>query len=145
MPRSRDPKHLFVYGTLREDSRHDMHRVLARGSVFVGDGVVSGRLFDLGNYPGMARATDTQQRVSGELYKLKAANAADVLRILDDYEGLGPDDPLPYEYRREVVNVRLNDGRMVPAWAYVLADANPPFPRIPSEDYLSWRKHRDSA
>jgi hypothetical protein len=51
----------------------------------------------------------------------------------------------PHEYRREVVDVRLNDGRTIPAWAYILTEGNPPYPRIPAEDYLKWREYRDNT
>jgi gamma-glutamylcyclotransferase (GGCT)/AIG2-like uncharacterized protein YtfP len=138
-------KHLFVYGTLREDPRHHMYRVLARSSVFVGDGFVNARLFDLGGYPGMALAGSPDERVVGELYRLKRTDAHEVLSTLDEYEGLGPGDPRPHEYRREVVDVRLNDGRTIPAWAYILTEGNPPYPRIPAEDYLKWREYRDNT
>lgn len=138
-------RHLFVYGTLREDPNHDMYRVLARSSHFVGDGTVMARLYDLGDYPGIVLSGRPDERVAGEVYELEESKAADVLRILDDYEGLGPDDPPPHEYQRVLVNVHLDDGATLTAWAYVLADSVPQHPRIPASDYLEWRKGRASA
>lgn len=139
------PTHLFVYGTLRDDSKHDMYRVLARSAVFAGDGVVNARLFDLGEYPGIILSSSSAEHVIGELYKLEPESSSEVLRILDDYEGLGPNDPHPHEYERAVVQVRLPDGRTIPAWAYVLTQLDPSYPRIPSPDYLKWRNRNASA
>ena len=133
-----EPKHLFVYGTLRGDPRHDMYDVLARSAAFAGDGSVHARLYDLGEYPGIVISPSQEDVVIGEVYELDPDNASDVLRVLDDYEGLGPSDPAPHEYLRTVVQVRLTDGRIVPAWAYVLSQADPPHPRIPVSDYLKW-------
>lgn len=130
---------LFVYGTLREDRRHEMHRVLAGASAFVGDGVANATLYDLGDYPGMALSDATYDVVRGAVYALKAETAAEVLRVLDYYEGLGPKDPLPHEYKREIVDVQLNDGRVVRAWAYVLTRVDPRYSRIPASDYLEWK------
>jgi gamma-glutamylcyclotransferase (GGCT)/AIG2-like uncharacterized protein YtfP len=48
--------HLFVYGTLRSEARHPMHRVLKRYGEFVGVGRVRGKLYDLGKFPGAVPA-----------------------------------------------------------------------------------------
>jgi gamma-glutamylcyclotransferase (GGCT)/AIG2-like uncharacterized protein YtfP len=122
-----------------------MYRLLARCSRFVGDGTVMARLYDLGEYPGIVLSGRPDERVAGEVYELKEGSRADVLRILDEYEGLGPEAPLPHEYQRELVKVRLDDGTTLTAWAYVLADSVPRHPRIPDSDYLEWRKRQASA
>ena len=137
--------HLFVYGTLREDPSHDMYRVLARGARFVGDGSVMARLFDLGDYPGMALSGRQDEWVAGEVYEFTESEAGEFLRVLDEYEGLGPDDVLPHEYRRVLVDVQLAGSTTLTAWAYVLADPVPKYPRIPASDYLQWRKRRASV
>jgi gamma-glutamylcyclotransferase (GGCT)/AIG2-like uncharacterized protein YtfP len=121
-----------------------MYRVLARSARFAGDGKVRARLFDLGEYPGIVISTDPADNVTGEIYELPAVGAEGILRVLDDYEGIGPADPEPHEYRREVVRVTLEDGQSLRAWAYVLADSHPDYPRIPSTDYLEWRLSRRS-
>lgn len=139
---TQDPDYVFVYGTLREDPDHEMYRVLARSSRFVGDGTVNARLYDLGQYPGIVLSPDPTDLVFGELYELRPELAVSALRELDDYEGLGPTDPLPHEYRREIVPVRIEGGATIPAWAYVLASPVPSHPQIPSSDYLSWKQRR---
>ncbi len=64
------------------------------------------------------------------------------LSLLDDYEGLGQDDPLPHEYRREFVSVTLDDGRQLEAWAYVVNRSLEGLGRIHSGDFAEWRKSR---
>ena len=94
---------------------HSMHDVLARGADFVGEGVVLGRLYDLGRYPGLVLSESTEDKVFGELYRLRDD---DVLRVLDDYEGCAPGDPEPHEYARRSVSV-IGAGAATEAWAYI--------------------------
>jgi pyruvate carboxylase len=79
-----DSHRIFVYGTLRKDSDHDMYRVLARSSIFVGDATVNGDLYNLDTYPGLVLSSDAHSIVYGEVYELKPVLAARVLAILDD-------------------------------------------------------------
>jgi gamma-glutamylcyclotransferase (GGCT)/AIG2-like uncharacterized protein YtfP len=132
-----EPKLLFVYGTLRRDSSHELYHLLARHGHFVGDGRVRGRLFDLGSYPGMTLEIDNGY-VLGELYEI-TSSWQDVIDRLDKYEGCSADDPAPHEYRRELVQALLPTGERVTAWAYVLNRDPRGLPVIESGDYLSWR------
>ena len=75
---------LFVYGTLRRAAAHPMHRLLGPAA-FVGPGEFQGRLYHLGNYPGMVRSDDPADIVHGEVYRLHELAAT--LACLDDYEG----------------------------------------------------------
>ena len=113
-------RHLFVYGTLRAAAGHAMHRVLAGNARFDGTATVSGELYDLGAYIGMVTHKDTAQVVNGDLYEIHVDALQETFRLLDDYEGLGDNDPPPHEYRRELVPVALARGQRLLAWAYVL-------------------------
>ncbi|MGH8523445.1 MAG: REP-associated tyrosine transposase, partial [Gammaproteobacteria bacterium] len=42
---SAQQQHLFVYGTLRRDSQHEMYQLLARNADLVGDAIFRGRLY----------------------------------------------------------------------------------------------------
>lgn len=128
---------LFVYGTLRRDSVHELHQLLARHARFLGDARVRGRLFDLGSYPGMV-LDQSSGLVAGELYEI-TSNWADVIARLDEYEGCTAEDPQPHQYRRELVEVLRPGGAPVTAWAYVLSRDPGDFPVIESGDYLSRR------
>ena len=112
--------HLFVYGTLMRRFRHPMHDALARAAEFVGEASVQGRLYDLGLYPGLVLSDSRADTVFGELYRLHDDT---VLRVLDDYEGCGRDDPQPHEYVRGTVSVLAADGGATSAWAYIYARA----------------------
>jgi gamma-glutamylcyclotransferase (GGCT)/AIG2-like uncharacterized protein YtfP len=129
---------IFVYGTLRRDLSHEMFHLLAKHARYMGDATVSGRLFDLGDYPGMIPSED-RSKVVGELYEIDQAKWHDVVTRLDKYEGCSSDDPEPHEYRRELVNARLHSGDVVAAWAYVLNGRPAKDQEIKSGDYLSWR------
>jgi gamma-glutamylcyclotransferase (GGCT)/AIG2-like uncharacterized protein YtfP len=72
---------------------------------------MSGRLYDLGRYPGVFRDS-VRERVHGELYGLPGAVSREVLGALDDYEGA--------EFSRRRVFATLSDGSRRRAWAYVL-------------------------
>ena len=136
---------LFVYGTLRDDPAHEVFRVLARNAEFIGEATVSGRLYDLGEYPGLVLSPGGPDRVKGELYRLNESTAGSTLTVLDDYEGMGPSDPLPHEYRRALVTADLADGRSMTAWAYILDRPSTALPRIMSGDFSAWRSSRRGA
>jgi gamma-glutamylcyclotransferase (GGCT)/AIG2-like uncharacterized protein YtfP len=104
---------LFVYGTLRSDSGHSMHDVLARGAVLVGRGDVDGTLIDLGEYPGLVLGRGGRAR--GEVWAL---HDDALLARLDAYEGIGPDAEVAEAFERTRVLVRLDDGSSLSAWAY---------------------------
>lgn len=130
------PTRLFVYGTLRSDPSHEMFHVLARHAKFLGEARVAGRLYDLGEYPGMVlRPSD--HSVKGELYDVTPEHWNEVIEQLDRYEGCAEDDPKPHEYCREVVHAELSNGRRVDAWAYVLNRPVAGLSEITTGDYLS--------
>ena len=57
--------HLFVYGTLREESAHPMAHRLRVGARHIGRGSTPGRLFDFGSWPGAFFAPEVKYRVIG--------------------------------------------------------------------------------
>lgn len=131
------PRNIFVYGTLRRDTRNEQFRLLARHAKFVGEATVDGKLFDLGDYPGMQYPA--KGAVHGEVYAVASEHWDTVIKQLDVYEGCTSIDPQPHEYRRELVQARLSNNLTVSAWAYVL-NGEPPYRReIRSGDYLLWR------
>ena len=129
---------LFVYGTLRRDPTHELYHLLARHARFLGDARVRGRLFDLGEYPGMT-VEESNGYVSGELYEV-TSDWPYVIARLDEYEGCTADDVQPHEYRRELVEALRPVGEPITAWAYVLNRDPRGLPVIESGDYLSWRR-----
>ena len=146
MPSSSTDELLFVYGTLRKDSNHPMHHLLARNSTYFGEGRVRGEMYDLGRYPGIVLNAGSPEFAHGEVYGIKSDHASETLRILDDYEGCGPENPEPHEYIRQRVPVILVGGKGVVAWAYVLGTLPKGAARVPTGDYLAWvRRSREKA
>lgn len=125
---------LFVYGTLRSGGGHAMSQFLAARSRFVSPASAPGRLYDLGAFPGMVEAANTDERVRGEVCELKEPEAT--LAALDRYEGCGPENPQPWLYERVLAVVTLETGEQVPAWLYLYRGPLGQARHMPSGDYL---------
>lgn len=125
---------IFVYGTLRKDSRNSMFHLLARHAQFLGHARIRGRLYDLGEYPGVLLAANQNRWVHGEVYCLNSAD--EVLTRLDEYEGCGPEDPKPHEIERVMGDALLDDGRTTRVWIYVYRGTLEGRQEIPSGDYF---------
>ncbi len=127
------PDTLFCYGTLRHDVPNSRFDLLDGHVAFIGRGRVHGRLYDLGDYPGLRLLPGGNTRiVHGLVYRLK--DPASTIPLLDDYEGCGPANPMPHEYRRIVMDVET-DGGILPAWVYVCTDTCNPRSEIRPGDY----------
>ena len=107
---------IFVYGTLRRDARGQVPSPLCRGWVFQGYGTVPGVLHDFGAYPGAVPSDDPERRVRGELYLLP--DPAEMLPLIDRYEGCSDEDARPHEFERELTDVAMEDGSLRRAWIY---------------------------
>jgi len=126
---------LFVYGTLRQDSRHEMYRELARHAAYIGMGRVRGTLRDLGEYPGLVDRGGGDAEVHGELYELEEPERT--LALLDEYEGCGPHDPEPHEFVRKEAEVLTESPDAVRAWVYVYNGDPTEGDLIATGDYLN--------
>ena len=129
---------LFVYGTLRKDIPNSRVHLLAQeaqGVTFVGYWRIQGRLFDLGEYPGLVLSHDPDSWVHGEVYALH--NPQETLSRLDDYEGCGPNDPKPHEFDRVEKDVVLDSGASGKAWVYIYGGTTANKREIVSGDYLN--------
>ncbi len=125
---------LFVYGTLR--CGFSRHRFLqSAGARFVGRGAIDAKLLDLGDFPGAIPSARPAKPVAGEVYRF--ANPDRALRVLDKVEGAGR---VPLEaslFRRELVEVRLDNRQTVQAWVYWLNKWPDARYRIASGDYAT--------
>ena len=113
-----------------------MHALLS-SATFVGPGEFRGRLYDLGNYPGVVASDDPADRVHGEVYRLQ--DPAATLARLDQYEGCGETDLAPTEYVRVTADVRLADGVAIHAHLYLYQRPVEGLRWIASGDYLAGR------
>ena len=138
------PEYLFVYGTLCSASGGWMHHELARRARLAGTGWIAGRLWDTGSYPAAIPAASPDERVHGELYKIAPDSTAELLALLDRYEGYLPDAPGRSLFLRQRTRVTREDGEPVRAWVYVYNGTTDRLRRITSGDYLECYQGRDS-
>lgn len=109
--------YIFVYGTLKHDANNPMAELLSSHAEFIGEAVYQGKLFKIDYYPGVIPSDDPNDKVSGEVYRLDQSD--DVLPLLDLYEEVGSEFPVPNEYIRQLQLVTLNDGSIVNTWIYI--------------------------
>ena len=128
-----EPAYLFVYGTLRRDAGHPSHGLLAQGAQLIGLARMTGRLYEVADYPGAVFSAGEGEQVVGELYRLLEPEV--VLPALDDYEEAGEVYPQPREYRREWTTVEMENGIKVEAWCYLYNRPTAGLRRIPGGDW----------
>jgi gamma-glutamylcyclotransferase (GGCT)/AIG2-like uncharacterized protein YtfP len=108
--------YLFVYGTLAPDKAPASISDAVRKLVFVAPGSVEGRLYDLGNYPGVKLSSKKKNKIRGRVYRLPSDPS--VLEKLDAYEEYYPSAPNDSLYLRKLADVELSNGRTLRAWVY---------------------------
>lgn len=109
-------KYLFLYGTLKPDAADSEIADVVRQLRKVGRGYVSGRLYDLGDYPGAIVDASSNSQVRGLLVELPDET---MLEALDRYEEFDPSNPRQSLFVRTKTKVQLADGRNVQGWIYV--------------------------
>jgi gamma-glutamylcyclotransferase (GGCT)/AIG2-like uncharacterized protein YtfP len=124
---------LFVYGTLMRAARHPMHQHIAVRADYVDEATFNGRLYLVHHYPGVVDSPGPDERVHGELYRVREPSA---FVQLDDYEGCGLNVPQPAEYVRVQRPVKRADGTVVTAWIYLYNHPVEGLPLIPSGRFL---------
>jgi gamma-glutamylcyclotransferase (GGCT)/AIG2-like uncharacterized protein YtfP len=103
-----------------------LHHLLRGRASRVGTATVTGRLLDLGRYPGLVAGAG---RVSGELYRV---DDPELLVTLDREEG--------YNFERRRTDVDLVDGRRARAWIYWYRGPRARATPIPRGDWRNrWR------
>lgn len=130
---------LFVYGTLRTTFFNPPATHLRQHSRYVGEGVIAGRLYDVGSYPGALYIPDEPALIYGSVYELHVDSMAEVLAMLDTYEGIQATPPTNEsdEYIRCVVPVRYCDVT-VDCWVYLYNWPVDALCRIESGDYVRY-------
>jgi gamma-glutamylcyclotransferase (GGCT)/AIG2-like uncharacterized protein YtfP len=131
-------EYMFVYGTLRKG--YDLKLV---GKVnhlirYVGQGKVNADLYDLGRYPGAIRNSRGPE-VIGDVFEL--SDPEHVLRVLDRYEGIRPDEAAS-EFVRRKSRVRLRSGKTITAWVYWYNLKSAGKIRIKHKNYLNYLKNK---
>ena len=140
---------IFVYGTLRKKysdlfvrnqiSQHSIFRFLEENSSFVGEAIFQGKLFEVRGYPGVVKSANRQDKVTGDIFKIKPERFEHVIGRLDYYEECGSQFPQPTEYSREQCVIHFNN-RPLSAWMYLYNLPTAHLQQIESGDYLNYLK-----
>jgi gamma-glutamylcyclotransferase (GGCT)/AIG2-like uncharacterized protein YtfP len=123
---------LFIYGTLMPGLRLEAEM---QGARFMGPAQVTGRLVDVGRYPGFVAG---EGLVTGEVYEVDAEHLA----RLDGVEDMVPGDREASQYWREQVTVLSGplQGQQVQTYVYNRpVDGCTP---IPHGDYRRYIRER---
>ena len=133
---------LFVYGSLRSGFRNPVYEYLTRYFHLLGEGVVKGKLYDLGEYPA-AGATADEKFISGELYNINnPLEFSWAIGQLDDYEGLNTEEGETPLYKREEVIV-YKDGEAHTAWIYWYNKDLTGYPVIESGNLMQYLQQKN--
>lgn len=100
--------YLFVYGTLRPHSGHDMSVWLAANGHYIGEAKLKGELYQVSYYPALVTGDSW---IYGDVY----ACLPDVWPTLDAFEEATGSQP---EYERHLSPVLLTTGQWLSAWVY---------------------------
>lgn len=125
-------EYLFVYGTLRFDLAPAEVRLLLTGMKRLGSATVYGKLYDLGEYPGVL-LEDGCGLIVGELLELDEAKTQ--LRAFDSYEGFDESAISQSLFVRTKCRAVLPDGQFVEAWIYIYNQALTAARLVESGDY----------
>ncbi len=132
---------LFVYGSLRSGFKSPAYEYISRYFTLLGPAKVKAELFDMGTYAA-AIPTHENKFVVGELYKIRHENEFSwAMGQLDDYEGVSVDFDEVQLYRKEMVEVFIND-QITHAWIYWFNGDVSGKPVIASGDMLEYLKHK---
>lgn len=129
-----NPSLLFIYGTLLLKN-NEFGAYLQNKCKVLSKGRIKGTLYDAGEYPG-AIVDDSGGYVYGSIYTL--ADGDEVLKTLDEYEGISINDPQPHEYLRLLIPVET-EADTITCWVYVYNWPVDALTIIEGGDYLAYK------
>jgi gamma-glutamylcyclotransferase (GGCT)/AIG2-like uncharacterized protein YtfP len=131
---------LFIYGTLLQPG-NPFANYLSQNCTYISPGKLKGLLYDIGEYPGAIVTDNTDGYIYGSIFKLH--HTEENLRVIDDYEGYGPEQELPNLYIRSVAPIETDSGA-VDAWIYLYNLPTNGLPQIASGNYAEYIKQKKS-
>lgn len=111
-------------------------RYLSEQSEIICQARLKGVLYDAGEYPGAIYLPESDSYIYGSVMALK--NPDEALRIMDQYEGFGPEEPQPNEFIRQKLVVESDIGQFL-CWVYLYNWSIEGLLRIKSGDYIKSR------
>ena len=128
---------VFVYGSLLSGFQSDAYSYISQYFNLFGQAKVKGKLYDTGEFPAAVPVLD-DSFITGELYLVKNEKEFSwAIAQLDDYEGVLVEKHEQPLYRREIVDVFINDA-IVPAWIYWYNGDESGRPEIASGDMMEY-------
>ncbi|MDR6564404.1 MULTISPECIES: pyruvate carboxylase [unclassified Arcicella] len=134
LPEPDKEEFLFVYGTLRKDFGNELHKLITRNSEFIGMATYQGKMYNIGEYPGIVPSEDESSKVVGELYKL--SNSIRLIRILDEYEEFYPENIAESVFVRKSITVSI-DGKDYESYSYLYNRPTDGLAEITSGNFLA--------
>ena len=129
---------LFVYGSLRSGFRSNAYNYISKYFTLIGAAKAKGLLLDMGTYP-VAIATTNDKFIVGELYEINDKNAFDfIMAQLDDYEGINVEADEVALYKRDIVDVYIDNTIASKAYVYWFCGDVSNKPIIESGDVLQY-------
>lgn len=128
---------VFVYGTLRRGASNHFRM---DGAEFAGAGSIAGKIYFIDSHPEFvypALVCGGDERVVGELFQVKKTRH---LEDLDLFEGINPRSPEADEYRRIKVEVKMDSGGSLLAWAWEWAGELRDSKALKGGDWLDFSK-----
>lgn len=125
---------LFVYGTLLSGFTNTFRQLMESQTSFLSKGTIQGRLYDLGNYPGLVLSNEPNAIVFGEVYQVHQES---LIKELDLYENYRHNDASSL-YLRSVQTIVLNDEQSVEAMVYTYNKSVDNAIRIIDGDYHTY-------
>ncbi|WPV00955.1 gamma-glutamylcyclotransferase family protein [Mucilaginibacter sp. cycad4] len=127
---------LFVYGTLLQPG-NEFAAYLNKHCKFIGDGKIRGRLYDIGEYPGAVIGSTEERYIYGSIFMMDDPEA--ILKVIDDYEGIGKLYHHPQEYIRQKVGIyTAND--IINCWMYLYNLPVVAYHEVTTGDYIQYLK-----
>lgn len=128
--------YVFVYGTLMKGEQRFNHPAIIPFRSGIKEGhIIGAELYDLGDYPGMVLTGNKDAIVYGEVQEFISIER--IIKILDRLERFNPTDLKSSLFRREEVNVILEDGKELRAYAYIYNQPIKNAKKIPSGRWRS--------
>jgi len=108
--------YLFVYGTLQPGFINPFAQMLHHNSRCAGPGIMSGRLYNIGQYPGAVHDPNSSASVHGTIFDI--TETPNLLTRLDHYEGVGNPPTPADEYIRDMVHISFGTVELR-CWTYL--------------------------
>lgn len=126
-------QYLFTYGTLSKNAAPREIAPTFKKLKYVGKGIVNGKLYDLGNFPGIILSKSSRNKVYGHVFELP--DDPSVLKDLDKYEEFSSSRRASSLFVRKQIPVKFMSGDPVKCWIYVYNKDVSHSNLIPSGDY----------